>query len=123
MKKYGVDDLSHATSGLYYKHIMIVNCGLNYKHIMIVNDDHKWHLYYKHHKLFRSVNDPFRSIIDYSRVTLQILASLTDYSRGIIYDRNMFIVQVMAVIGYKTCFPLRQNKLECLPLTSLSCVV
>ncbi len=32
-------------------------------------------------------------LIDDSRVMLQILASLTDYSRGIIYNCNMFIVQ------------------------------
>jgi hypothetical protein len=38
-----------------------------------------------------SVNDASRIIIDNSRVTLQIVASLT-YSRGVIYDHNMFIV-------------------------------
>ncbi len=32
-------------------------------------------------------------VIDDSRVTLQIVASLTDNSTGIIYDRNVFIVQ------------------------------
>ncbi len=31
--------------------------------------------------------------IDDSRVTLQIVASLTDNSRGVIYDQNMFVVQ------------------------------
>jgi hypothetical protein len=40
-----------------------------------------------------SVNDASRIVIDNSRVTLQIVASLTDNSRGIIYDRNLFIVQ------------------------------
>jgi hypothetical protein len=40
-----------------------------------------------------SVNDTSRMIIDNSRVVVQIVASLTDDSRGDIYDRNMFIVQ------------------------------
>ncbi len=40
-----------------------------------------------------SVNDASRIVIDNSRVMLQILASLTDNSRGIIYNRNLFIVQ------------------------------
>jgi hypothetical protein len=40
-----------------------------------------------------SVNDASSIIIDDSRVMLQIGASLTDNSRVIIYDRNMFIVQ------------------------------
>ncbi len=39
------------------------------------------------------VNDASRIIIDKSRVTLQIVVSLSDGSRGIIYDRNMFILQ------------------------------
>ncbi len=41
-----------------------------------------------------SVNDASRIVIDDYRVTLQIVASLTDDSTGLIYDRNMFIVQV-----------------------------
>ncbi len=40
-----------------------------------------------------SVNDVSRIIIDASRVALQILASLTNDCRGIIYDCNLFIVQ------------------------------
>ncbi len=40
-----------------------------------------------------SKNDASRITIDNSRVTLQIVASLTDNSRGIIYDGDMFIVQ------------------------------
>jgi len=40
-----------------------------------------------------SVNDAFKIVIDDSRVILQIAASLTDDTRGIIYIRNMFIVQ------------------------------
>ncbi len=39
-----------------------------------------------------SVNDASRIVICDPRVTLLIVASLTDYSRGIIYD-HMFIVQ------------------------------
>ncbi len=46
-----------------------------------------------------SVNDASRIVIDYSRVTLQIVALLTDDSRGIIYYCNMFIAQA---IGYET---------------------
>ena len=40
-----------------------------------------------------SVNNASRIVIDESRVTLQIVASLTDNSRGIIYKSNMFLVQ------------------------------
>jgi hypothetical protein len=39
-----------------------------------------------------SINDASRIIIDSSRVTLPIVASLTDDSRGGIYNHNMFIV-------------------------------
>ncbi len=40
-----------------------------------------------------SVNDASMIIIDNSRVTLQIVASLIDDSRGIIYNCNMFIIE------------------------------
>jgi hypothetical protein len=40
-----------------------------------------------------SESDVSRILIDDSRVTLQIVASLIDDSWGINYDRNMFIVQ------------------------------
>jgi hypothetical protein len=40
-----------------------------------------------------SVSDPSRIVIDDSRVMLQIVAPLTDNFRGIIYNRNMLIVQ------------------------------
>ncbi len=40
-----------------------------------------------------SENDAARIIIDDSRAMLQIVASLTGNSRGIINDSNMFIVQ------------------------------
>ncbi len=43
------------------------------------------------------VNDASRIIIDDSRVPLQIMASLTDNSRGIIFDRNMFKVQATEI--------------------------
>jgi hypothetical protein len=39
-----------------------------------------------------SVNDAYRIVIEDSRVTLQIVASLTDDSGGIIYNQNMFVV-------------------------------
>jgi hypothetical protein len=35
----------------------------------------------------------YKIIIDDSRVTLQIVASLTDDSRGVINDCNIFIIQ------------------------------
>jgi hypothetical protein len=40
-----------------------------------------------------SVNETTRIIIDDSIVMLQIIASHTEDSRGVIYNRNMFIVQ------------------------------
>ncbi len=40
-----------------------------------------------------SVNDASRILMDNSMVMLQIMASLTDDSRGVIYNCNMFIVQ------------------------------
>ncbi len=39
------------------------------------------------------LNDGSKIIIDDSRVTLQIVASLTDDSRGVIYDCNIFKIQ------------------------------
>ncbi len=38
-----------------------------------------------------SVNDTSRIMIENSSVMLQIVASLTDDSRGVIYNRNMLI--------------------------------
>jgi hypothetical protein len=38
-----------------------------------------------------SVNDASRIVIDDSRAMLQIVASLTDDSGGVIYDCNVFI--------------------------------
>ncbi len=40
------------------------------------------------------VNDTSMIVIDDSRVMLQIVALLTEDSIGVIYDHNMFIVQV-----------------------------
>jgi len=39
-----------------------------------------------------SVNDASRIVIDNSRVMLQIVASLMDDSRGVIYNLDTFIV-------------------------------
>jgi hypothetical protein len=39
-----------------------------------------------------SVTDAFMIIIDDYRVMLQIVASLTDDSRAVIYHRNVFIL-------------------------------
>ena len=45
-----------------------------------------------------SVNDAPRIVIDDSWVKLQIMVPLTDNSRAIIYDHNMFIVQATALL-------------------------
>jgi len=42
------------------------------------------------------VNDASRIIIDNSTVLLQIVTSLSDDSRSIIYNHKMFIVQAIA---------------------------
>jgi hypothetical protein len=46
-----------------------------------------------------SINDASRIVIDYSRMALQIVSSITDDSRGIIYNHNVFIVQVCECLG------------------------
>ena len=40
-----------------------------------------------------SVNDANRIVIDNSRVNIQVVASLIEGYRGIIYEHNVFIVQ------------------------------
>ncbi len=40
-----------------------------------------------------SVNDASVIVIDDFRVTLQTVAPLTENSRGVIYDCNMFLIQ------------------------------
>ncbi len=58
---------------------------------MFLSDDHKWRLYYKSYVALDIV---LTRIINYaSTAMLQIVVSLADDSRGIIYDCNMFIVQ------------------------------
>jgi hypothetical protein len=51
-------------------------------------------------------NDAFRIVIEDFRVTLQIVVSLTEDSRGIIYDHTMFILQatirLLKIRFYKT---------------------
>jgi hypothetical protein len=56
--------------------LQILSCTVN-----IIND------------VFRSLNDNSRSINDDSKVTVQIVASLSCNSKGVIYDRSMCIVQ------------------------------
>ncbi len=46
-----------------------------------------------------SVNDASRFGIEDSRVMLQIVALLTDDSRGIVYNNIMFIVQAISVVA------------------------
>ncbi len=48
----------------------------------------------------KSISDTSRSVTDDSRVMLQIVVSLTDYSRGVI---NMFIVQATGIACILTC--------------------
>jgi hypothetical protein len=58
--------------------------------MMIVSDDHKWRQYYKCVIAFALA---FTIVANYAlRVTLQIVASLTYNSRGVIYNHSMFIV-------------------------------
>ncbi len=59
----------------------------------IKNDYQKWTLSYKRFITLARVMNYAPRVVDYSpRVMLQIVASLTDDSRGASYDRNMFIV-------------------------------
>jgi hypothetical protein len=51
-----------------------------------------------------SVNGTSRIVIEDSRVMLLIVASLSDNSRGMIYDRNVSIVQNIAVHVTKNVF-------------------
>ncbi len=44
-----------------------------------------------------SANDTARIVVDDYRVMLPIVASITDDSRGVIYNCKMFIVQATAV--------------------------
>ncbi len=60
-----------------------VACTINARWLL-VNDQHKWRL-----------------LIDDSKVMLQIVVSLPDESRGIIYDHNMFIVQSLISYSFK----------------------
>ncbi len=59
-----------------------------YKHIVIVSDAFT----------INFINDNFMSVIDHSRVTIQIVASLNGSPRGIIYGCNMSIIQAIDVI-------------------------
>ncbi len=47
-----------------------------------------------------SVNDASRTVLDNSRVMLQIVASLADNSRGVMYNHNMFIVEATGVTKF-----------------------
>jgi len=54
-----------------------------------------------------SVNDTCRVLIDNSRATLQIVASLTDDSKGITYDIGMAIgVILLCVVMLSLAAPL-----------------
>jgi hypothetical protein len=66
-----------------------------------------------------SVNDTSKIVIYKFRVTLQIVGSLTDDSRGIIYNHDMFIVKA---IGHKGLHKHREGNTKgesiTVPLTS-----
>ncbi len=47
------------------------------------------------------LNDASNIVIDDSRVKLQIVAPLTDDSGGVIYNQNMFIVNVLVISSQK----------------------
>ncbi len=53
-------------------------------------------------------------VIDDSRVTLKIVVPLTDNSRGVMYDHNMFIVQATCLIfaGKAKSLPMRYAPLR-----------
>jgi hypothetical protein len=56
-----------------------------------MSDDYEWCLNYKSDI---ALNLALARVINYAtRVTLQIVASLTDDYRSVIYDHKMFIVQ------------------------------
>jgi hypothetical protein len=69
------------SSGLYYKRTTISRDYCDVCVIKMIKDASE------------SVNDTSSSIISNSRVTFQIVASLTDDSGGVIHDLNMLIVQ------------------------------
>jgi hypothetical protein len=48
-----------------------------------------------------SENDASRIVNDNSKATLQIAASLTDDSRGVIYNSNMFTVQATDLLRHE----------------------
>jgi len=50
------------------------------------------------------MNEPNKQELNDSGVKLQIVASLTDDSRGVIYNCNMFIVQATAQGAYSQHF-------------------
>jgi hypothetical protein len=56
-----------------------------------------------------NVNDASSILIDNSKVMLQIVASLTDSSRGIIYNGNMFTVQAGNTKGGNITVPLTSS--------------
>jgi hypothetical protein len=53
-------------------------------------------------------------IIDNSRLMLQIVESLTNYSRGVIYSHNIFIVQAtgQGTAGVSTKIFFKANELQ-----------
>ncbi len=61
-----------------------------------------------------SVKDASRIVIGDSRVTLQIVVLLTDDSRSVMYDHNMFIVQTNSLIfaGKAMSLPMRYAPLR-----------
>jgi hypothetical protein len=69
--------------------------------------------------LMIELNDCCSIIFDDSRVTLQIVASLTDNLRDIIYNHIMHIVQATGKTFFSSSLTMKPNKLERLTLANL----
>jgi hypothetical protein len=61
-----------------------------------------------------SANDASRIVIDESRVTLQIVASLTDDSRGVIYYFEMFTLLATRSSTMELIYTNLVHNTECL---------
>jgi hypothetical protein len=68
-----------------------------------------------------SVNDTSSIVVDDFSVMLQIVASLTDYHRGIIYNHNMFTVLATYCVTLRQgCHPKYHTQLIVIPMAEAS---
>jgi hypothetical protein len=65
-----------------------------------------------------SLNDYSRILIGNSRVTFQIVASLTDNPGGIIYNCNMFTVQATASFEHASLMGAQLTAQDCLTVSA-----